>query len=278
MESEEPLKDSNPFKPGTPEAAAWDRLAPEPFPRHIAVIMDGNGRWAQSRGKLRISGHRAGVSATKEIVKACAKMGLEYLTLYAFSMDNWKRPEAETAVLMDLLRQYVRKELDYMNRNNVRLRVIGRWRELPGEVVADVSRALEETRANTGLQVVVALNYTGRGEMLDAIREIVAQHRDGNDAEITESDIQRRLYAPDIPEPDLLIRTSGEQRISNFLLWQLAYTELLITDTFWPDFTPAELIDAIRDYQLRERRFGGLTESGQETDGKRKAKKESIRS
>ena len=233
--------------------------------------MDGNGRWAQSRGKPRVAGHRAGVSTTRKIVKACAKMGVEHLSLYAFSTDNWKRPEAETSFLMELLRQYVRRELDYMKRNDVRLRVIGRWRDLPSGVVQDISKALEETRDNTGLELVVALNYTGRGELVDAIREIVAQHRDGDDSEISEDDIRRRLYAPDLPDPDLLIRTSGEQRVSNFFLWQLAYTELLITDTLWPDFTAAELVEAIRDYQLRERRYGGL--SGNEQDTARQVQK-----
>ena len=248
----------HPFKAGTPEARVWGRLDPERLPRHIAVIMDGNGRWAQQRGKPRLAGHRAGVRATREIVKACARMGISHLTLYAFSLDNWKRPPEEIDFLMGLLRQYVRRELDYMKRNDVRLRAIGRWRELPEAVVTDVARALEETRENTGLELIVALNYSARAELTDAMRAILAQQPRQGKAPVTEETITRHLYAPGLPDPDLLIRTSGEQRISNFLLWQLAYTELWMTETLWPDFEPLHLLEAIEDFQQRERRYGGL--------------------
>ena len=248
----------HPFKDGTPEARVWGRLDPERLPRHIAVIMDGNGRWAQQRGKPRLAGHRAGVQATREIVKACARMGISHLTLYAFSLDNWKRPAGEIDFLMGLLRQYVRGELDYMKRNDVRLRAIGRWRELPEAVVTDVARALEETRENTGLELIVALNYSARAELTDAMRAILAQQPRQGKAPVTEETITRHLYAPGLPDPDLLIRTSGEQRISNFLLWQLAYTELWMTETLWPDFEPLHLLEAIEDFQQRERRYGGL--------------------
>lgn len=172
-------KTKTPFKTNSPEAALWEQINASALPRHIAIIMDGNGRWAQQRNQARIAGHRAGVQATRRIVKACAKMGISHLTLYAFSLDNWKRPAEEVGFLMVLLRQYVRRELSYKKRNNVRLRVIGRWRELPQEVVSDVARAMEETRENTGLEVTVALNYTGRAEIVDAVREILTQKKRG---------------------------------------------------------------------------------------------------
>ncbi len=262
-------KTKNPFRTNSPEAALWEQIDASALPRHIAIIMDGNGRWAQQRNKVRLAGHRAGVQATRRIVKACAKMGISHLTLYAFSLDNWKRPAEEVGFLMGLLRQYVRRELSYMKRNNVRLRVIGRWRELPQEVVSDVARAMEETRENNGLEVVVALNYTGRAEIVDAVREILAQKRDDDELAVSEEDITRRLYAPDLPDPDLLIRTSGEERVSNFLLWQIAYTEFLVTDTLWPDFDTLHLLEAIRDYQQRERRYGGLSSSEETPDSTR---------
>lgn len=271
------MKPKNPFKRGTPEAEAWAEIDPDNLPRHIAVIMDGNGRWAKQRNKPRMAGHRAGVIATRRLVKACARMGLEYLTLYAFSLDNWKRPKSEIDYLMILLRQYVRRELDFMKRNNVRLRVIGRWRELPEEVARDIARTIEETCDNTGLQVVIALNYTGRAELVDAVREIIAQRRNGDYASLTEDDISRRLYAPDLPEPDLLIRTSGEQRVSNFLLWQLAYAEFWGTETFWPDFTAAELLQAVRDFQLRERRFGALSEGDESAPAPSSGRRATVR-
>jgi undecaprenyl diphosphate synthase len=262
-------KTKTPFKANSPEAALWEQIDTSTLPGHIAIIMDGNGRWAQQRGKVRIAGHRSGVQATRRIVKACAKIGVSHLTLYAFSLDNWKRPAEEVDFLMGLLRQYVRRELSYMKRNNVRLRVIGRWRELPQEVVRDIARTMEETRENTGLEVTVALNYTGRAEIVDAVREILAQKKEGDDASLSEEDVARRLYAPDLPDPDLLIRTSGEERVSNFLLWQIAYTEFWVTDTLWPDFDALHLLEAIRDFQQRERRYGGISSTEETTDSTR---------
>jgi undecaprenyl diphosphate synthase len=247
------------FKAGTREAALWAQIDPARLPRHIAIIMDGNGRWARRRHQPRIAGHRAGVAATRTIVEACARIGLPVLTLYAFSLDNWKRPENEVSFLMRLLRQYVRRDLDYMKRNNVRLRVIGRWEELPEAVRLDVARAVEETSANTGLELVVALNYSARAELVDAVRGLVDAARRNGLPEVNEAALAARLYTADLPDPDLLIRTSGEMRLSNFLLWQLAYTEIYVTETFWPDFDAACLLEAILDFQRRERRYGGLS-------------------
>ncbi|MFQ5694877.1 MAG: isoprenyl transferase [Terriglobia bacterium] len=252
------MKAENPFKAGSAEAALWAQLDPTAWPHHVAIIMDGNGRWAQRRGQPRIAGHRAGVEAVRRIVEDSARLHLPVLTLYAFSLDNWKRPQAETSFLMRLLRQYVKRDLDYMKRNNVRLRVIGRWQELPARVQEDVARALEQTAANTGLQLVVALNYTARAEIVDAVRALLAQARHNGAVSIDEAAINRNLYASDLPEPDLLIRTSGEMRLSNFLLWQMAYTEIWVTETLWPDFRSAHLLQAVLDFQRRERRFGGL--------------------
>jgi len=252
------MKTKFPFKQSSPEALLWAQIDPEALPRHIAIILDGNGRWAQRRRQPRIAGHRAGVRRVREIVEFCARIHLPVLTLFAFSLDNWKRPQEETEFLMQLLRQYIRRELDYMRRNNVRLRVIGRWQELPAPVRADVAHAVESTAANTGLQVVVALNYTGRGELVDTVRRLFIEMQKNGRVPITEANLAAHLDAADLPDPDLLIRTSGEMRVSNFLLWQLAYTEIWVTETLWPDFTPRHLLEAILDFQRRERRFGGL--------------------
>ncbi len=248
-----------PFKPATAEAQLWQQVDPTMLPRHIAIILDGNGRWARQRRQPRVAGHRAGVQAVREVVEACARIGLPVLTLYAFSSDNWKRPAEEVNFLMRLLRQYVRRDLDYMKRNNVRLRVIGRWRELPSEVVADVERAVRETAANTGLQVVVALNYSARAELVDAVSGLLERSAGDGLLPVDEEVLAAHLYAPDLPDPDLLIRTSGEMRLSNFLLWQLAYTEIWVTETLWPDFSTTHLLEAILDFQRRERRYGGLS-------------------
>ena len=247
------------FKAGTPEAALWARIDPKALPRHIAIIMDGNGRWARRRHRPRMAGHRGGVRATREVVEGCARIGLPVLTLYAFSLDNWKRPREEVDFLMGLLRQYVRRELDYMRRNNVRLRVIGRWQELPAAVVADVARAVEETAGNAGLQLVVALNYSARAELVDAVQGLLEESRSNGLTRVDEAALAAHLYAGDLPDPDLLIRTSGEMRVSNFLLWQLAYTEIWVTETLWPDFSTCHLLQAILDFQQRERRYGGLS-------------------
>jgi len=253
------VKGKGPFKTGSAEAVLWQRVDRNALPQHIAIIMDGNGRWARRRHRPRIAGHRAGVEATRVIVEACARIGLPVLTLYAFSLDNWKRPEKETDFLMNLLRRYIRRELAYMKRNNVRLRVIGRWRELSRAVQEDIARSVGETQSNTGLQLVVALNYTGRAELVDAVRALVAHAQSNGAQAVDEDELSRHLYASDLPDPDLLIRTSGEMRISNFFLWQLAYTEIWVTDTLWPDFAPKHLLQAILDFQQRERRYGGLS-------------------
>ena len=253
------MSGKTPFKTGTAEAALWAQIDPAALPGHVAVIMDGNGRWARRRHQPRMAGHRAGVRAAKEIVENCARIGLPVLTLYAFSVDNWKRPPGEVDFLMKLLRQYVRRELDYMQRNNVRLRVIGRWQELPREVRDDVARAIEQTAGNTGLQVVVALNYSGRAELVDAVRSLLRQAQENGLTRVDEATLAAQLYAADLPDPDLLIRTSGEMRLSNFLLWQVAYSEIWVTETLWPDFSARHLLQAILDFQRRERRYGGLS-------------------
>ena len=224
------------------------------LPRHIAIIMDGNGRWAKARGVPRLMGHRAGRESVREAVKACVALGVDVLTLYTFSTENWNRPRSEIKALMSILRQTLRSERRELRENNVRLRIIGRAADLPPEVVA----AIEETQAYLGgcdgLLLNLALSYSGRAEIVDAVRRLVA---DGADAALLdEAMLGRYLYTAGLPDPDLLIRTSGEMRLSNFLLWQLAYTELWITDTLWPDFRKRHLFQAVADFQGRERRFG----------------------
>ncbi len=234
------------------------------IPTHVAIIMDGNGRWANRRGLPRIAGHRAGVSPVRESVETCARLGVEALTLYAFSVENWKRPRAEVDTLWRLLRFYLRRELPELNRNGVVLRVIGRLDELPSKVRDEIDYAEERTRLNGGMRLNLAINYGGRAEMVDAINAVIAQaRREGTlgSLQVTEERISANLYTADLPDPDLLIRTSGEMRVSNFLLWQIAYAELYVTDTLWPDFNRAELLRAFLDFQKRERRFGGLTRS-----------------
>jgi len=228
------------------------------LPQHIAVIMDGNGRWAQKRHLPRIAGHRAGIRAVRQAVEACARLGVPYLTLYAFSIENWKRPHSEIRLLMNLLREYLKKEIGELNRQNIRLGVIGRTRELPTAVQGDLQTALEKTGQNTGLRLTLALNYSARAEVVDAVRELVASTERNGDVTIDETTLSDHLYTRGLPDPDLLIRTSGELRLSNFLLWQAAYSEIWVTDTLWPDFTQQDLFQAIIDYQKRERRYGGL--------------------
>jgi len=228
------------------------------LPRHLAVIMDGNGRWAKRRRLPRIAGHRAGIKAVRQVVEACARLGVPYLTLYAFSAENWKRPHTEVRLLMNLLRQYLKREIRELNQNNIRLGVIGRIQELPPPVVRDLEEALNKTRGNTGLRLTLALNYGARAELVDAVRELLASAGRNGSETIDESTLSAHLYTRDLPDPDLLIRTSGELRLSNFLLWQVAYAELWITETLWPDFEQKDLFQAIVDYQKRERRYGGL--------------------
>ena len=228
------------------------------LPRHIAIIMDGNGRWAKKRRLPRIAGHRAGIRAVRQSVEACARLGVPYLTLYAFSVENWKRPHSEIALLMSLLREYLKKEIAELNRQNIRLTVIGRIHELSNPVQRDLESALESTRQNTGLRLTLALNYGARAELVDAVRELASKLERNGSVDIDEETISQCLYTRGLPDPDLLIRTSGEMRLSNFLLWQIAYSEIWVTDTLWPDFAQNDLFRAIIDFQKRERRYGGL--------------------
>lgn len=229
------------------------------LPQHVAVIMDGNGRWAKKRRLPRIAGHRAGIKAVRQVAEACLRLGVPYLTLYAFSVENWKRPESEVKMLMGLLREYLGKEIGELNRQNIRLRVIGRTHELPRLVQRDLERALRETARNTGMILTFALNYGSRAELTDAVRELVERARGNGEALTVDEDaVSAHLYTRDMPDPDLLIRTSGELRLSNFLLWQIAYSEIWVTDTLWPDFTQLDLFTAVLEYQKRERRYGGL--------------------
>lgn len=242
--------------PGSEEESLVRQIDPARLPRHVAIIMDGNGRWAKQRRLPRVAGHRAGVASVRETVETSARLGLEVITLYAFSQQNWKRPRAEIDFLMELLKEYARKELQALKENNIRFQVIGRSGELARSVQRELDHAFEETRCNTGLVFNIALSYGGRAEIVDACRALV---RDGvAPDQIDEEAIAKRLYTAGQPDPDLLIRTSGEMRVSNFLLWQIAYSELWVTGTLWPDFRQKHLLEAILDYQRRERRYGGV--------------------
>jgi undecaprenyl diphosphate synthase len=243
---------------GSREEVIVRDIDPTRIPRHIAVIMDGNGRWAERRRLPRTAGHRAGVRPVRETIEACCRLEVEVLTLYAFSMENWKRPQEEVRTLWRLMRHYLHKELPGLKKNNVRFRVIGRVEELPEAVQKDLASAIFETASNTGLQLNVALNYGGRAELVDAVKAVVKKARDGEDVTVDEDAIGAELYTAGLPDPDLLIRTSGEMRISNFLLWQIAYAEICVTDKFWPDFDTVDLLESILNYQRRERRYGGL--------------------
>jgi undecaprenyl diphosphate synthase len=227
------------------------------LPRHVAIIMDGNGRWARARGVPRLLGHRAGRESVREVVRGCAELGVEVLTLYTFSTENWKRPAREVSALMTMLRETLRAERAELRANNVRLQVIGRADDLPAPVRKAIAEAQAYLAASTGMLLNLALSYGGRVEIVDAVRRILAEGRRGPTADdVDEELISSYLYTAGLPDPDLLIRTSGEMRISNFMLWQLAYTELWVTDTLWPDFRRRHLFLAIADYQRRERRFG----------------------
>jgi undecaprenyl diphosphate synthase len=247
--------------PGTPERAILDRLQPETMPEHVAIIMDGNGRWAKQRGLPRVEGHRAGIRAVRETVEAAVRLELKTVTIYAFSTENWKRPAWEVRTLMGFLREYLQRELDLFLDNNVRFRPIGRVSELEADIQVGLARIVEATESCTGMLFQVALNYSGRAELVDAFRLAAREARGGrlDPATIDEAWISQHLATAGPPDPDLLIRTSGELRVSNFLLWQLAYTELYFTPVLWPDFTARELILAVDDYARRERRFGGVT-------------------
>jgi undecaprenyl diphosphate synthase len=242
------------------EAALLDGLRQQPLPRHVAVIMDGNGRWAGLRGLPRVAGHREGVRAARETVRAAGRLGIGYLTLYAFSSENWSRPAAEVSFLMKLLESSVEEELPGLLDNNVRLRALGDLASLDDGVRRSVERAIRATERNTGLTLLIALNYGGRRELVRAVRAVAESVARGALAPgaIDESTIAGALDTAGVPDPDLLIRTSGEYRLSNFLLWQVAYTELLVLPTLWPDFSPRDLYGAVAEYQRRSRRFGGV--------------------
>jgi undecaprenyl diphosphate synthase len=232
------------------------------IPRHIAVIMDGNGRWAKAKGRLRIFGHQAGVESVRDITEACAQLGVEYLTLYTFSTENWGRPNDEVTALMQILVQSLRKETRRLNDNDVRLHAIGQIERFPEICQKELREAIALTKDNTRLQLNLALSYSGRWDITQAVRKIAERAKSGeiDPADIDDAMISSELVTAGIPDPDLIIRTSGELRISNFLLWQLAYSELYITDAFWPDFRRDELYKAIQSYQKRERRFGKVSE------------------
>jgi len=231
-------------------------LAKGNIPRHIAIIMDGNGRWAKRRGLPRVAGHREGINSVREIVRVGGEIGVEILTLYTFSTENWKRPKTEVSALMSLLLRTIRKEVNDLNKNNVRLSTIGDLERLPKEPRNAMEEAKEKLKNNTGLLLNLALSYSGRSEILYAVNNIIGK----GIHEVDESIFSAELYTGNLPDPDLLIRTSGEFRISNFLLWQLAYTEIFVSDVYWPDFREKQFYDAIRDYQNRERRFGKVSE------------------
>ena len=243
------------------EAELLAQVDRERLPRHVAVIMDGNGRWARQQRLPRVAGHRAGARAVREVVEYSSRLGLRALTLYAFSMENWKRPKRERDVLWKLLREYLRRELPTLERNNIRFRVIGRVHQLPLAVQQDIQQAVGQTAKNTGMLLSVALNYGARSELVDAFNAILehVRHNGINGFRVEEETIAAHLYTYPMPDPDLLIRTSGELRVSNFLLWQIAYAEIWVTETLWPDFTRKHLLQAVIDYQKRERRYGGLS-------------------
>ncbi len=250
---------------GTPEALLVSQIDFDRLPRHIAIIMDGNGRWARLRNLPRVAGHRAGIAAVRDVVEASARLGLEVLTLYAFSVENWKRPASEVDTLMRLLREYLRKELNTLQANNIAFNVIGRMDELSPAIQRELAEGMEATRRNTGLLFNIALSYGGRAEIVDACNRILNERSSAGAprALIDETTFARYLYTAGQPDPDLLIRTSGELRISNFLLWQIAYAEIWVTETLWPDFRRRELLQAIVDYQKRERRYGRVGDQPQ---------------
>jgi undecaprenyl diphosphate synthase len=248
------------LRAGSPEERAALAIDYSRLPRHVAIIMDGNGRWATTRRLPRVAGHRAGIDAVRDVVEASARLGLQVLTLYAFSQENWKRPRSEVTTLMSLLKEYVRREMKTLTRNNIRFKVIGRFEELSPSVRSHLERAMEATAHCTGLLFNIALSYGGRTEIVDACRGLVSRVREENllPEEVTEEMFASHLYTSGQPDPDLLIRTSGELRVSNFLLWQIAYAEIWVTQTLWPDFRCGELFNAIADFQKRERRYGGV--------------------
>ena len=256
--------------PVTPEEASLlEKLDLGRLPRHVAVIMDGNGRWAQKRHLPRIAGHRSGTQSARTTIETCARLKIETLTLYAFSVENWRRPKTEIDFLMALLREYLRKEMPLIQKNNIRMRFLGRMDELPAGVQNDVRDAMEKTAGNKGMVLCVALNYGGRAEIVDAMNAILSERNGHGTSEdkVTEEQLSQHLYTEGLPDPDLLIRTSGEMRVSNFLLWQIAYAEIFVTETLWPDFNRSRLLETLLEFQKRERRYGGIRE-GEPSDEK----------
>jgi len=250
------------LRPGERDWELASAIDPGRLPAHIAIIMDGNGRWASQRRLPRVAGHKAGVGPVRSTVETCARLGIEVLTLYAFSVENWKRPRAEVETLWRLLRYYLRKELPELQKNDIRLQAIGRVEALPADVHRELDAVIDATAHNRGLLVNLAINYGGRTEIVDAVNSIIELARmEGrlSSLRVDEELLAAHLYTGSSPEPDLLIRTSGEMRISNFLLWQIAYAELYMTETLWPDFSRTHLLTAILEYQKRDRRYGGLS-------------------
>ena len=247
------------IRPGSEEETLVQAIDFDRLPRHVAIIMDGNGRWAGKRMLPRVAGHRAGIASVRDVVEASARLGLQVLTLFAFSKENWKRPRSEVETLMGLLREYLRKELDTLLDNDIRFQVIGRMHELSPQVQDELRGGMERTAGCTGLTFNIALSYGGRAEIVDACRRLVAKAVEaGRSPDVDEETFSRHLYTVGQPDPDLLIRTSGEMRLSNFLLWQVAYSEIWVTDVLWPDFRHRELLRGIIEYQKRERRYGGI--------------------
>ena len=241
---------------GSPEEALAREVNFDALPRHIAIIMDGNGRWAAHRHLPRVEGHRAGIESVRDVVETSARLGIGALTLYAFSVENWKRPVTEVNALMTLLKRYLRLELESLNRNNIKFQVIGRTDELAADVLQELAAGQKATSRNTGMLFNIALNYSGRAEIVDAARRAI--EAGVRPADLDEKKFSEFLYTAGQPDPDLLIRTSGEMRVSNFLLWQIAYAEIWVTDTLWPDFRCRHLLEAVLAYQKRDRRYGGI--------------------
>jgi undecaprenyl diphosphate synthase len=245
--------------PGSPDVTLARQVNFEQLPAHVAIIMDGNGRWAAQRHLPRVEGHRAGIDSVRDVVETSARLGIDVLTIYAFSVENWKRPRAEVSTLMTLLKRYLRLELGILLENNIRFRVIGRREELAPDVQRELDIGVQRTTGNTGMLFNIALNYGGRTEIVDAARR--ALEAGVRPEELDEQRFAGFLYTAGQPDPDLLIRTSGEMRVSNFLLWQIAYSEIWVTETLWPDFRCRHLIEAIVAYQKRDRRYGGIKPS-----------------
>ena len=245
--------------PGSPDDTLARQVNFEQLPAHVAIIMDGNGRWAAQRHLPRVEGHRAGIDSVRDVVETSARLGIDVLTLYAFSVENWKRPRAEVNTLMMLLKRYIRLELGTLLKNNIRFKVIGRAEELAPDVRDELEIGIRQTVGNSGMLFNIALNYGGRAEIIDAARRAIAEGIAAED--LDERRFGDLLYTAGQPDPDLLIRTSGEMRVSNFLLWQIAYSEIWVTETLWPDFRRRDLLEAVLAYQKRDRRYGGIKQS-----------------